>query len=91
MEIFIWRHWEEYVKSTDGGNTTFSDSQSIPANEFYDIKIIPNGTIFVSSFTGIYKSNNGGVSWAPTSFSGFGAIDIGINSNGIMFFVLIVH
>ncbi len=73
-------------KSTDGGNTSFRIAQSIPTNEFYDIEIIPDGTLFVSSFVGIYKSNNGGISWAPTSFNGFGAIDIGINSNGIMFF-----
>jgi photosystem II stability/assembly factor-like uncharacterized protein len=73
-------------KSTDGGNTYFQIAQSIPAIEFYDIAIIPNGTLYVSSFVGVYKSLDEGISWIPTSFIGFGAFDIGINSNGIMFF-----
>jgi Secretion system C-terminal sorting domain len=73
-------------KSTDGGNTYFQIAQSIPTNEFYDIEFIPNWTLFLSSFVGVYYSNNEGVSWFPTSFTGFGAIDIGINTNGIMFF-----
>ena len=73
-------------KSTDGGNTFFQIGQSIPSNEFYDISYINNGIFLVSSFNGVYKSLDWGASWSPTSFNGFGAFDIGINANGIMFF-----
>ena len=76
----------QVFKSTDGGNTFFQIAQSIQTDEFYDIEIIPNGTLFLSSFVGIYKSYDEGVSWFPTGFAGFGAMDIGINTNGKMFF-----
>ncbi|MDY0082339.1 MAG: T9SS type A sorting domain-containing protein [Ignavibacteriaceae bacterium] len=74
-------------KSTDGGNTFFQIAQSIQAEEFYEIKIISDGTLFLSTFRGIYKSYDEGISWFPTGFTGFGAMDIGMNTNGTMFFV----
>jgi len=76
----------QVFKSTDGGNTYFQIAQSIQTDEFYDIEIIPAGNLFLSSFIGIYKSYDEGGSWFPTSFAGFGAMDIGINTNGKMFF-----
>ncbi|MFI5237920.1 MAG: T9SS type A sorting domain-containing protein, partial [Ignavibacteriales bacterium] len=76
----------QVFKSTDGGNTFIQIAQSIPTDGFYDIEIIPAGILFLSSFIGIYKSFDEGVTWFPTGFTGFGAMDIGINTNGKMFF-----
>jgi photosystem II stability/assembly factor-like uncharacterized protein len=77
-------------KTTDGGDNWFRIAQSIPFTDFDIVTVIPNGYIFTSVFNmstgGVFRSTNDGATWEPTSFTGFGAIDIGINSNGVMFF-----
>ncbi len=34
---------------------------------------------------GVFRSTDEGVTWEATSYTGFGALDIGINTNGVMF------
>ena len=76
-------------KSTDGANSWFRIAQSIPISYFDEVQVIPNGYIFTSVFNmgtgGVFRSTDEGVTWQPTSYAGFGAVDIGINSNGVMF------
>src|SRR5690606_29648314 len=66
-------------------------------NYFLDVTIIPNepgGIIYVSkageltpgNYYGVYRSTDDGQSWQSTNFTDPGATDIGINTNGYMFF-----
>ncbi|HQI42364.1 MAG TPA: T9SS type A sorting domain-containing protein [Ignavibacteriaceae bacterium] len=79
-------------KSTDGGGywAKIADTlNSKPVNDFYDVTIIPNepgGIIYVSNYYGVYRSTDNGVTWQSTNFTNYLAIDIGINTNGYMFF-----
>ena len=76
-------------KSTNGGDSWFRIAQSIPFLDFDMVSIIPNGYIFTSVFNmgtgGLFRSTDQGVTWQATSYIGFGPLDLGINSNGIMF------
>lgn len=77
-------------KSTNGGDNWFRIGQSIPFLDFDKVSVIPNGYIFTSVFNmgtgGVFRSTDEGVTWEATSFTGFGALDFGINKNGVMFF-----
>ncbi len=77
-------------KTTDEGDNWFRIAQSIPFTDFDEVQVIPNGYIFTSVFNmgtgGVFRSTDAGVTWEATSFTGFGALDFGINSNGVMFF-----
>jgi len=76
-------------KSTNSGGYWFRIAQSIPFLDFDMVSIIPNGYIFTSVFNmgtgGVFRSTDEGVTWEATSYTGFGALDMGINSNGVMF------
>ena len=77
-------------KSTNSGDYWFRIAQSIPFLDFDMVSIIPNGYILTSVFNmgtgGLFRSTDEGVTWEATSFTGFGALDVGINKNGVMFF-----
>jgi photosystem II stability/assembly factor-like uncharacterized protein len=77
-------------KTTDEGDNWFRIAQSIPFTDFDEVQVIPNGYIFTSVFNlgtgGVFRSTDAGVTWEATSFTGFGALDFGINSNGVMLF-----
>jgi photosystem II stability/assembly factor-like uncharacterized protein len=79
-------------KSTNGGEYWEKIADTLngkPINIFYDIKIIPNepsGIIYVSNYYGVYKSTDNGITWHSTNFNNNLAIDIGISTNGYMFF-----
>jgi photosystem II stability/assembly factor-like uncharacterized protein len=77
-------------KTTDGGEIWFRIAQSVPTVYFDEVNIISNGYIFTCVFDlgtgGVYRSTDEGITWQLTSFTGFGARDIGINTNGVMFF-----
>jgi photosystem II stability/assembly factor-like uncharacterized protein len=79
-------------KSTDGGEdwSKIADTlNSKPINYFEDVTIIPNqpgGTIYVSNYYGVYRSTDNGQTWQSTNFTHYGSFDIGINTNGYMFF-----
>jgi len=76
-------------KSTNSGDYWFRIAQSIPFLDFDEVTVIPNGYIFTSVFNmgtgGVFRSTDEGVTWEATNYTGFGALDMGINSNGIMF------
>lgn len=76
-------------KSTNSGDNWFRIAQSIPFLDFDEVTVIPNGYIFTSVFNmgtgGVFRSTDEGVTWEATSYNGFGALDMGINSNGVMF------
>ncbi len=72
-------------KSTNGGETWFRIAQELSDLQFDLVKIIPNDYIFVSNFDGIHRSTDYGQTWTTTDYTYFGAMEIGINSNGIMF------
>lgn len=72
-------------KTTDGGENWFRIAQELTDLEFYFIKVIPNDYIFVSNFVGIHRSTDYGANWSGTNYTYWGASEIGINSNGIMF------
>jgi len=72
-------------KTTDGGENWFRIAQELTDLEFYFIKVIPNDYIFVSNFDGIHRSIDYGATWFSTNYTYWGASQIGINSNGIMF------
>ncbi|MDY0081553.1 MAG: T9SS type A sorting domain-containing protein [Ignavibacteriaceae bacterium] len=79
-------------KSTNGGEywEKIADTlNSKPVNDFYDITIIPNelgGIIYASNYYGVYRSTDNGATWQSTNFTDPGARNIGINSEGYMFF-----
>ncbi len=79
-------------KSTDGGEYWAKIADTLnnkPVNTFYDVIVIPNepgGFIFVSNEYGVYRSTDKGITWQSTNFNTYLAIDIGINTNGYMFF-----
>lgn len=79
-------------KSSDGGEywAKIADTlNSNPINNFYDVTVIPNepgGYIYVSNHYGVYRSTDNGVTWQGTNFTNPGAIYIGMNTNGYMFF-----
>lgn len=76
-------------KSTNSGDYWFRIAQSIPFLDFDEVTVITNGYIFTSVFNmgtgGVFRSTDEGVTWEATNYTGFGALDMGINSNGIMF------
>ncbi len=78
-------------KSSDCGENWVRIALSIEYFDFIDIKVLPNGYFFTSvsnqlAYGGVYRSTDFGETWLPTSFIGYGAMNIGINSNGVMFF-----
>ncbi|MDT3695496.1 MAG: T9SS type A sorting domain-containing protein [Ignavibacterium sp.] len=79
-------------KSTDGGENWVGFADTLnggPVNYFEDVTIIPNepgGFIYVSNYYGVYRSTDDGQMWQSTSFTDPGARNIGINTNGYMFF-----
>lgn len=79
-------------KSTDGGENWFGFADTLnnnPINYFEDVTIIPNepgGIIYVSNYYGVYRSTDNGVTWQSTNYSDPCARNIGINTNGYMFF-----
>lgn len=79
-------------KSTDRGENWVKIADTLnskPVNTFYDVTIIPNepdGTIYVSNYYGVHRSTDNGQTWQSTNITNYGAIDIGINKNGYMFF-----
>jgi len=77
---------EGLYRTTDGGGYWTRIAQSLSNQEFSDVAIIPNGHIFISNFDGVYRSTNNGDDWIVTSFTGFGATNIGINTKDYMFF-----
>ena len=72
-------------KSTNGGENWFRIANNLTNLEFYRVKVIPNDYIFVSNFDGIFRSTDYGITWDSTDYTYFGAQEIGINANGIMF------
>ena len=76
-------------KSTNSGDYWFRIAQSIPFLDFDEVTVIPIGYIFTSVFYmgtgGVFRSTDEGVTWEATSYTGFGALDMGINSNDVMF------
>ena len=79
-------------KSTDKGENWIGIADTLnskPINYFEDVTIIPNepgGYIYVSNYYGVYRSTDDGQTWQSTNFTHYGAHDIGINTNGYMFF-----
>jgi len=79
-------------KSTDEGENWIGIADTLnsnPINYFEDVTIIPNepgGYIYVSNYYGVYRSTDDGQTWQSTNFTHYGAHDIGINTNGYMFF-----
>jgi photosystem II stability/assembly factor-like uncharacterized protein len=79
-------------KSSDGGENWLGFADTLnggPINYFEDVTIIPNepgGIIYVSNYYGIYRSTDEGVTWQSTNFTVPGAVYIGVNKNGYMFF-----
>ena len=87
-------------KSSDGGENWVGIADTLNnnlTNYFLDVTIIPNepgGIIYVSkageltpgNYYGVYRSTDDGQSWQSTNFTDPGATDIGINTNGYMFF-----
>jgi hypothetical protein len=79
-------------KSSDGGEywAKIADTlNSQPINNFYDVTVIPNepgGFIYVSNHYGVHRSTDNGITWQSTNFTSPGAIYIGMNTNGYMFF-----
>ncbi len=79
-------------KSSDGGENWVGIADTLnsnPTNYFFDFTIIPNeqgGIIYVSNEHGVYRSIDNGITWQSTNFTDPGATDIGINTNGYMFF-----
>ena len=72
-------------KSTNGGENWFKIAQELTNFEFYLVKVISNDYIFISNFDGIFRSTNYGTTWDSTDYTYWGAREIGINTNGIMF------
>jgi len=72
-------------KSVNGGENWFRIAQNLSDLEFIEIKVIPNDYEFVSNFNGIHRSTDRGQTWVTTDYTLFGAMEIGINSNGVMF------
>ncbi len=79
-------------KSSDGGENWVGIADTLnggPINYFEDVTIIPNepgGFIYVSNYYGVYRSTDEGVTWQSTNYSNPCARNIGINTNGYMFF-----
>ena len=79
-------------KSTDGGENWVGIADTLnsnPTNNFEDVIIIPNepgGIIYVSNYYGVYRSTDNGITWQSTNYSDPCARNIGINTNGYMFF-----
>ncbi|MEO8230710.1 MAG: T9SS type A sorting domain-containing protein [Ignavibacteriota bacterium] len=79
-------------KSTDGGENWIGIADTLnrnPTNNFEDVTIIPNalgGIIYASNYYGVYRSTDNGITWQSTNFTDPGARNIGINTNGYMFF-----
>src|SRR5690554_5275738 len=79
-------------KSSDGGENWVGIADTLnsnPSNNFEDVTIIPNepgGTIYVSNDYGVYRSTDNGITWQSTNYSNPCARNIGINTNGYMFF-----
>ena len=79
-------------KSTNGGEYWAKIADTLnnkPINTFYDVILIPNepgGIIYVSSYYGVYRSTDDGQTWQSTNYSDPCARNIGINTNGYMFF-----
>jgi len=72
-------------KSINGGENWFRIAQNLSDLEFIEIKVISNDYVFVSNFNGIHRSTDRGQTWGTTDYTLFGAMEIGINSNGVMF------
>ena len=79
-------------KSTDGGENWVGIADTLnggPINYFEDVTIIPNepgGFIYVSNYYGVYRSTDNGITWESTNYTDPCARNIGINTNGYMFF-----
>lgn len=79
-------------KSSDGGESWVGIADTLngnPINYFEDVTIIPNepgGIIYVSNYYGVYRSTDNGITWQSTNYSNPCARNIGINTNGYMFF-----
>ena len=79
-------------KSTDGGENWVGFADTLnggPINKFEDVTIIPNepgGIMYVSNYYGVYRSADNGITWQSTNYSDPCARNIGINTNGYMFF-----
>jgi photosystem II stability/assembly factor-like uncharacterized protein len=79
-------------KSNDGGENWIGIADTLngnPINYFFDFTIIPNapgGVFYTSNYYGVYRSTDNGITWQSTNFTYPGAVDIGVNKNGYMFF-----
>jgi len=79
-------------KSSDGGENWVGFADTLnggPINYFEDVTIIPNepgGIIYVSNYYGVYRSTDNGITWQSTNYSNPCASNIGINTDGYMFF-----
>ena len=72
-------------KTTNGGESWFRIAQNLSDLEFIEVKVIPNDYVFVSNFDGIHRSTDYGQTWITTDYTFFGAGEIGINTNEVMF------
>jgi len=72
-------------KSVNGGEKWFRIAQNLSDLEFIEVKVIPNDYVFVSNFDGIHCSTDYGQTWITTDYTFFGAGEIGINTNEVMF------
>jgi photosystem II stability/assembly factor-like uncharacterized protein len=60
-------------RSTDGGNT-WSDVSALDGTSVFDIEFAPDGTAYLGTQASIWKSTDGGLSWAVLNL-GIGAND----------------
>lgn len=72
-------------KTTNGGENWFRIALEVNNLEFYTVKVLPNDYIVISNFDGIYRSTDYGATWEATDYNYWGAWEIGINTNGILF------
>lgn len=72
-------------KTTNGGENWFRIAQNLSNLEFIEVTVIPNDYIFVSNFDGIHRSTDLGQTWFTSDYNLYGAGEIGINTNGVMF------
>ncbi len=71
--------------SSDFGTTWDTCAAELPTTEYNDIIIKPNGDFVISTWLGVYVSEDDGESWIASNFDGWGIIEMGLSPNGYLY------